>query len=79
MAHADGEFENMQDGAKLDRAAFSVTKLGTHDRTDLEFWLRRSPAERIAAVETPRRAMYGNDVTNQRLQRILEVVELRRS
>jgi len=79
MADEAREFENVQDGLKVDRTAFSISTLGAHDRTDLEYWMRHTPAERIAAVEILRRAMYGNGVTNQRLQRVIEVVELRGS
>lgn len=41
-------------------------------RQDLEYWLRRPPEERLAAVELLRRQMYGPPT---RLQRIARVVQ----
>ena len=41
-------------------------------RADLAHWLRRPPAERIAAVEYMRRQFYGNPA---RLQRVARVVK----
>lgn len=42
---------------------------------DLKYWLSRSPAERLDAVELLRRQYYGNTA---RLQRSARVVELKR-
>lgn len=42
---------------------------------DLEFWLTKTPEERLAAVEFLRRQVYGNSA---RLQRVLRIVELPR-
>jgi hypothetical protein len=41
-------------------------------RRDLEYWLSRPPAERLAAVDAFREMFYGSSV---RLQRIARVVE----
>jgi hypothetical protein len=58
----------------MEKVAF---KFNLHDpaleRRDLEYWLSRPPAERIAAVEFPRRQRHGNAL---RLQRIARVVKL---
>ena len=40
-------------------------------RQNLEYWLSRSPEERLAAVDTLRREYYGD---SQRLQRVVRVV-----
>ena len=42
------------------------------DRTALEYWLSRSPEERVEAVEILRRRMHGN---SERLQRVFRVVQ----
>ncbi len=45
-------------------------------REDLAYWLRRSPEERVAAVELLRRQYHGNSA---RLQRSARVVRQERS
>jgi hypothetical protein len=59
---------------KLDRAHFSVAKLGDSDKK--AYWLSKSPAERLEAVELMRQMIYGYDPARTRLQRILTVVAL---
>jgi hypothetical protein len=44
----------------------------TDARNDLEYWLAKSPQERIEAVEVLRKQRHGNQ---QRLQRIARVIE----
>jgi hypothetical protein len=41
-------------------------------KEDLVYWLKRSPAERVAAVDYLRRQVHGN---SGRLQRVVRVVE----
>jgi len=41
-------------------------------RDDLSFWLTRTPAERIEAVEILRRQHYGSTVRLQRSARVVE-------
>ena len=41
-------------------------------KEDLVYWLKRSPAERVAAVDYLRRQVHGN---SGRLQRIARVIE----
>jgi hypothetical protein len=60
--------------AKLDCAHFSVAKLGDSD--EKAYWLSKSPAERLEAVELMRQMVYGYDPARTRLQRILTVVAL---
>jgi len=64
---------------RLDRTAIVVTALDDDDE-ELKYCFSRSPEERLAAVELLRRINYGyNDTTEQRLCRVLEVVELSQS
>lgn len=62
---------------KLDRSTFSVVPLEDSDN-DLEYWLSRTPQERLAAIELNRRMVYGHDRATSRLQRVLEVDDLKR-
>ena len=61
---------------RLDRTAFSIGSLAdnTDERT---YWLERTPAERLEALEQTRQILYGYDPTTSRLQRILEIVDLK--
>jgi hypothetical protein len=59
---------------KLDRTHFSVAKLSDSD--EKAYWLSKSPAERLEAVELMRQMIYGYDPTRTRLQRVLTVAAL---
>jgi hypothetical protein len=61
----------------LDRTAFSVVSLDD-ESNELAYWLTRTPEERIHHTEFLRQINYGHKV-NERLQRVLEVVELESS
>jgi hypothetical protein len=62
---------------KLDKRFFSVASLA--DAADEKaYWLSRTPAERLEAVELFRQLNYGYDPATARLQRVLEVAELQR-
>lgn len=60
---------------KLDRTVFSVVSLEEGDSDEMEYWLSKTPYERLDALETLRQIFYGYDPTTTRLQRILEVAE----
>ena len=53
-----------------------VTKVGLRDsgssQTDLAYWLKKTPEERVAAVDYLRRQAYG---TTARLQRVARVIQ----
>jgi hypothetical protein len=59
---------------KLDRAHFSVGKLSESD--EKAYWLSKSPAERLEAVELMRQMIYGYDPARTRLQRVLTIASL---
>jgi hypothetical protein len=67
-------FVNELDEAKLDRTHFSVAQLGESD--EKAYWLSKSPAERLEALELMRQMVYGYDPARTRLQRVLTVVSL---
>jgi hypothetical protein len=43
---------------------------------DKEYWLSKTPEERLQAVELMRQIIYGYDPSAARLQGVLEVVQL---
>ena len=60
----------------IDKTAFSVAKIT--DRSDMkDFWLSCSPEERLQMVEFYRQLNYGDYHPSQRLQRVLEVVQIK--
>ena len=58
----------------LDKTAFSVASL-SEPSDEMEYWLTKSPEERLAALETMRQIVYGYDPLTTRLQRILEIAQ----
>lgn len=65
-----------KDAYKFDRSAFSVTTLDEAD-SDGNFWLSKTPEERIRAVEFLRQLVFGYDPTTERLQRFFETAEFK--
>ncbi len=64
------------DTSKMDKSALSVAS--TFEKSDdKEYWQSKTPQERLQAVELMRQINYGYDPTTTRLQRVLEVAELR--
>ena len=63
------------DFPKLRRDVFKVTSL--FDRSDdKEYWLSKTPEERLEAVELMRQMIYGYDPTTARLDKsFLEIVQ----
>lgn len=59
---------------KLDNSAVSVVPLSQTD-DDLEFWLPKTPKERLEALEFVRQVFYGYDPATTRLQRVFEFVK----
>jgi hypothetical protein len=74
MLAAVGLFVDELAKTKLDRTHFSVTKLSDSD--EKAYWLSKSPAERLEALELMRQMVYGYDPARTRLQRVLTVVSL---
>ena len=59
---------------KLDRTVIQVTSL-SEASDEKEYWLTKSPVERLAALETMRQIIYGYDPLTTRLQRFFEVTQ----
>lgn len=62
---------------KIRRDVFEVVELREAD--DSNYWLDRSPIERIEAIEFMRKVMFSHDRVSERLQRVLTVTELKRN
>ena len=62
---------------KIQRNVFEVLNL--HEADDRADWLNRSFVERIEAIEFMRKAMFGHDRVSARLQRVLEIADLKQT
>ena len=60
---------------RLDKTVFLVISLEEADNDEVEFWLSKTPYERLDALETLRQIFYGYDPATTRLQRIFEIAE----
>ena len=59
---------------RIDRTKISISD--SFDNTEeKEYWLSRTPQERLLHVERLRRIAYGYDENSEGLQRILEIAE----
>lgn len=65
-----------EQNARLDRTAFSAVDLSEAD-DELNYWLSQPPQERWRGIELSRQILYGYSDSSIRLQRVLEVVELK--
>ncbi len=61
--------------SKVDKTAFSVGTLN-HDIDDRDYWLSKSPEERLRAIELIRQTIYGYSFPTRGLQRVFEIIEL---
>jgi hypothetical protein len=61
------------DFPKVRRNVFKVTSLFDQS-DDKEYWLSKTPDERLEAVELMRRIIYGDEAA-KRLQRVLEITQ----
>ena len=64
------------DQFRLDRSVVEVVTLTDHPK-DRAYWLSKTPAERWEALELLRQIAYGYDPATARLQRVLQIVELK--
>ena len=62
------------DSMKLNRKAISTGRL-TEESDEKAYWLSKSPNERVQAIETMRRIIYGNNPSSKRFQRVLEITQ----
>jgi hypothetical protein len=60
----------------LDRTAFSIGSL-SDDSDEINYWHKCTPEERLEALEQTRQILYGYNPSTTRLQRILEIAEMK--
>ena len=63
------------DSFRLDKSALTITSLADESE-EKEYWRRKSPEERLQALEAMRQIIYGYDPFSSRLQRVLTIAEL---
>ncbi len=63
---------------RVNRTAFSVVHLADAEDDDREFWLSKTPEERLHHLQLLRVINYGH-AASARLQRVLEVAQQPRS
>lgn len=59
----------------VDKNAVSIQSLD-EPSDEKDFWIAKTPAERLRAVELMRQIIYGYDPASTRLQRVLEIAQL---
>jgi hypothetical protein len=62
------------DFPRVDRTAFTIASL-SDPSDEKEYWLSKTPEERLEAVELMRQIIYGYDPSATRLQRVLEITQ----
>ncbi|WP_168734801.1 hypothetical protein [Deinococcus sp. KSM4-11] len=60
--------------ARMNRQALDVTTFDEQE-PDYVYWLVRTPAQRLEALELLRQVHYGYDPATTRLQRVPELIE----
>ena len=58
---------------KVDRSVLSLSTF--KDKKDGQYWLSRTPIERLQAIQINRQAAYGKSNASGGLQRVLEVAK----
>ena len=60
----------------IDRTRFEVRTFDEAEADDVEYWMSKTPTERVEGIEYLRRWLYGDDQVDARLQRVLETAQL---
>jgi len=63
------------DNFGMDRSRFSVNSI-FDETNERQYWLSKTPQERLEAIELMRQINYGYDPYTVRLRRVFEVVHL---
>ena len=75
MDKKDTDSRSFLSHIKMDKTAFSVTTL-SEKTNDKEYWLSKTPQERMQALEMMRQINYGYDPATARMEKVLEIVQL---
>jgi len=63
------------DSIRMDKTAFSASSIDD-ESDEKQYWLSKTPVERIYGVEIMRQMLYGYNPLTARLQRFFETAEL---
>ncbi len=69
---------NLVEKSVVDRSVVVISNL-RDDADERDYWLSKTPAERLRALELMRQVIYGYDPSTTRLQRVLSVLEFPQS
>jgi hypothetical protein len=61
---------------RLDKTVFGFSTFQDAAADDIDYWLNKTPTERIEALESLRRWVYGADQVDAGLQRVFEFAQL---
>jgi hypothetical protein len=61
---------------RIDRSKLTVTSFNDAEADDIDYWMNKTPTERVEGIEYLRRWLYGDSEVDQRLQRVLEFSQL---
>jgi hypothetical protein len=61
---------------RIDRSSLHASSFDEADADDIDFWMSKTPTERVEGIEYLRRWLYGDDQVDARLQRVLTFAEL---
>ncbi|QEG37101.1 hypothetical protein Pr1d_44410 [Bythopirellula goksoeyrii] len=62
------------DKHRLDKTAIRLVPL-EEEGDDRAFWATKTPTERLAALECLRRAVYGNELCEAKMLRVIRVID----
>lgn len=69
---------NLVETSTVDKSVVVISDLHD-DSNERDYWLGKTPAERLRALELMRQVIYGYDPSTARLQRVLSVLEFPQS
>jgi hypothetical protein len=58
-------------GERIDRSALKVTSFAEAAADDIDYWMSKTPTERIEALEYLRRWLCGNDAVDAPVKRVI--------
>jgi hypothetical protein len=61
---------------RIDRRHLKLTTFDEAEADDIDYWMSKTPTERIEGIEYLRRWLYGDDQVDAGLQRVLATARL---
>lgn len=66
---------NLINSLQMDKTAFSITTFSEQAEEEKQYWLSRSPSERLKAIEVLRQISYGYDPSTTRLAKVFAIIK----